>query len=37
LGISRERVRQIEQRALRRLKEAWGQEALEFYRRLLRD
>ncbi len=37
LGISRERVRQLEERALRRLKEAWGQEALEFYRRLLKD
>ena len=37
LGITRERVRQLEQRALRRLKEEWGKEALEFYRRLLRD
>jgi RNA polymerase primary sigma factor len=37
LGISRERVRQIEKRALRRLKETWGKEALEFYRRLLSD
>ncbi|MGC9529961.1 MAG: sigma-70 family RNA polymerase sigma factor [Candidatus Bipolaricaulaceae bacterium] len=37
LGISRERVRQIEGRALRRLKDAWGQEALAFYRRLLSD
>jgi RNA polymerase primary sigma factor len=37
LGITRERVRQLEQRALKRLKEEWGKEALEFYRRLLRD
>lgn len=35
LGISRERVRQIEERALKRLKEAWGEKALEFYRKLL--
>jgi RNA polymerase primary sigma factor len=35
LGISRERVRQIEERALKRLKEAWGEKALEFYRRLI--
>ncbi len=35
LGISRERVRQIEERALKNLKEAWGREALEFYRRLI--
>lgn len=37
LGITRERVRQIEKRALKRLKEEWGKEALEFYRRLLSD
>lgn len=37
LGISRERVRQIEQRALSRLKKAWGKEELEFYRRLIAD
>lgn len=35
LGISRERVRQLEVRALKRLKEAWGEKALEFYRKLL--
>lgn len=35
LGLSRERVRQIETRALKRLKEAWGEKALEFYRRLI--
>jgi len=35
LGISRERVRQIEERALKKLKEAWGERALEFYRRLI--
>ena len=35
LGVSRERVRQIEARALKRLKEAWGEKALEFYRRLI--
>lgn len=35
LGISRERVRQIEERALKKLKEAWGEKALEFYRRLI--
>jgi RNA polymerase primary sigma factor len=35
LGISRERVRQLEQRALQRLKEAWGEEALKFYRGLI--
>jgi RNA polymerase primary sigma factor len=35
LGVSRERVRQIEERALKRLKEAWGEKALEFYRKLL--
>ena len=35
LGLSRERVRQIELRALKRLKEAWGEKALEFYRRLI--
>ncbi|MGQ9699788.1 MAG: sigma-70 family RNA polymerase sigma factor [Candidatus Bipolaricaulaceae bacterium] len=35
LGISRERVRQLEERALKRLKEIWGEKALEFYRRLL--
>lgn len=35
LGLSRERVRQIEMRALKRLKEAWGEKALEFYRRLI--
>ncbi len=35
LGLSRERVRQIEIRALKRLKEAWGEKALEFYRKLL--
>ena len=37
LGITRERVRQLEVRALKRLKEAWGREALEFYRRLIQD
>lgn len=35
LGLSRERVRQIEERALRRLKEVWGEQALRFYRRLI--
>ncbi len=35
LGLTRERVRQLEVRALKRLKEAWGEQALEFYRRLL--
>ncbi len=35
LGISRERVRQIEEKAVKRLKEAWGQKALDFYRRLI--
>jgi len=35
LGVSRERVRQLEVRALKNLKEKWGREALEFYRRLI--
>lgn len=35
LGISRERVRQLERRALQRLRETWGEEALEFYRGLI--
>lgn len=37
LGVSRERARQLEERALRRLKEAWGEKALEFYRRLITE
>lgn len=35
LGVSRERARQLEERALKRLKEAWGEKALQFYRRLI--
>ncbi|MFO8034093.1 MAG: RNA polymerase sigma factor RpoD/SigA [Candidatus Bipolaricaulota bacterium] len=35
LGVSRERVRQLESRALGRLKETWGSKALEYYSRLL--
>lgn len=35
LGVSRERARQLEGRALKRLKEAWGEKALQFYRRLI--
>jgi RNA polymerase primary sigma factor len=34
LGVSRERVRQLEKQALKRLK-AWTSEALEYYRRLV--
>lgn len=37
LGVSRERARQLEERALKRLKEAWGEKALQFYRRLIAD
>jgi len=37
LGVSRERARQLEERALKRLKEAWGEQALQFYRRLIAD
>lgn len=37
LGVSRERARQLEERALKRLKEAWGEQALRFYRRLIAD
>ncbi len=37
LGITRERVRQIEARALRHLRGAWGEKALEYYTRLLND
>ncbi len=37
LGVSRERARQLEERALKRLKEAWGEKALRFYRRLITD
>jgi len=35
LGVSRERARQLEERALKRLREAWGEKALQFYRRLI--
>lgn len=35
LGVSRERARQLEERALKRLKEAWGEKALQFYRQLI--
>ncbi len=35
LGVSRERARQLEERALKRLREAWGKKALQFYRRLI--
>ncbi len=35
LGVSRERARQLEERALKRLKEAWGEKALQYYRRLI--
>lgn len=35
LGVSRERARQLEERALKRLKEAWGEKALQFYLRLI--
>jgi RNA polymerase primary sigma factor len=35
LGVSRERARQLEERAMKRLKEAWGEKALQFYRRLI--
>lgn len=37
LGVSRERTRQLEERAMKRLKEAWGEQALQFYRRLIAD
>ncbi|MBC7220149.1 RNA polymerase sigma factor RpoD/SigA [Candidatus Bipolaricaulota bacterium] len=37
LGVSRERARQLEERALKRLKEAWGEKALQFYRKLITD
>ncbi|HEU67732.1 MAG TPA: RNA polymerase sigma factor RpoD/SigA [Candidatus Acetothermia bacterium] len=37
LGVSRERARQLEERALKRLKEAWGEKALQFYRNLITD
>ncbi|MCX7750052.1 MAG: RNA polymerase sigma factor RpoD/SigA [Candidatus Bipolaricaulota bacterium] len=35
LGVSRERARQLEERALKRLKEVWGEKALQYYRRLI--
>jgi len=37
LGITRERVRQIEARALRHLKGAWGEKAVDYYKQLLND
>lgn len=35
LGVSRERARQLEERALKHLREAWGEKALQYYRRLI--
>jgi len=35
LGVSRERARQLEERAMKRLQKTWGAKALQFYRRLI--
>ncbi len=37
LGVSRERVRQLEGRAVQRLRDTWGGKALQYYARLLAD
>ncbi len=37
LGVSRERVRQLEARAVQRLRDTWGGKALQYYARLLSD
>jgi len=37
LGVSRERARQLEGQALKRIKQSWGRKALHYYSRLLSE